>query len=84
MRQQFQEWYAGLVCAQVQKSRVELIDLRLSIVKSLEAKWTDKLYDYLKSKPEIVMEFELQVYCSRLCNKYTYLLYEQQLYHSTL
>ena len=54
LRQQFQEWYAGLVCAQVQKSRVELIDLRLSVVKSLGAKWMDKLYDYLKSKPEIV------------------------------
>ena len=54
LRQQFQEWYNGLVCAQVQKSWVELIDLRLSVVKLLGAKWMDKLYNYLKSKPEIV------------------------------
>jgi len=46
-RQQFQEWYAGLLCAQIQKSWVELIDLRLSVVKLLGAKWMDKLYGYL-------------------------------------
>ena len=54
LKRQFQEWYADLVSAQVQKCQVELIDLRLSIVKSLGAKWMDKLYDYLKSKHEIV------------------------------
>ena len=54
LKRQFQEWHADLVSAQVQKSQVELIDLRVSIVKSLGAKWMDKLYDYLRSKPEIV------------------------------
>ena len=54
LKQQFQEWYTDLVSAQVQKGQVELIDLRLSVVKSLGAKWMDKLYEYLRSKPEIV------------------------------
>ena len=54
LKRQFQEWYVDLVSAQVQKCQVELIDLRLSIVKSLGAKWMNKLYDYLRSKPEIV------------------------------
>ena len=50
----FQEWYAELVSSQFQKGQVELIDLRMSIVKPLEAKWMVNLYDYLQSKPEIV------------------------------
>ena len=54
LRRHFHKWYAGLVCAQVQKSQVEVIDLRLTVVKFLGAKSMDKLYDYLKSKPEIV------------------------------
>ena len=54
LKRLFQEWYTDLVSAQVQKGQVELIDLRLSVVKSLGAKWMEKLYDYLRSKPEIV------------------------------
>lgn len=50
----FQEWYAELVSSQFQKGQVELIDLRMSIVKPLGAKWMVNLYDYLQSKPEIV------------------------------
>ena len=30
------------------------VDLRLSVVKPLGAQWMMKLYDYLKSKPEII------------------------------
>ena len=30
------------------------VDLRLSIAKPLGAQWMIKLYDYLKSKPDII------------------------------
>ena len=38
LRQQFQEWYAGLVCTQVQKSQNELVDLRLGLLE--QSGWT--------------------------------------------
>ena len=54
LRVAFQEWYAESVCSQLQKGQVELIDLRMSVIKPLGAKWMVNLYDYLKSKPEII------------------------------
>ena len=55
LRQQFQDWYASKICKQLDGGGETVpIDLRLSVVKPLGAKWMVKLYDYLKSKPEIV------------------------------
>ena len=55
LRQQFQEWYAEKVCKQLdQQEEMSPVDLRLSIVKPLGAQWMIKLYDYLKSKPDII------------------------------
>lgn len=55
LRQQFQEWYADKICNQLsQKEGMSPVDLRLSIVKPLGAQWMIKLYDYLKSKPDII------------------------------
>ena len=55
LRSKFQSWYAKKVCSQLQgHSEQKPVGLRLSIVKPLGATWMVSLYDYLKSKPEII------------------------------
>ena len=55
LRSQFQAWYAKEICSQLQGcSEKRPVDLRLSIVKPLGAAWMVSLYDYLKSKPDII------------------------------
>ena len=55
LRQQFQKWYAEQIYKQLQeKPDVVPVDLRLSVVKPLGAEWMIKLYEYFKSKPEII------------------------------
>ncbi|MCY3929117.1 MAG: hypothetical protein OXG81_12660 [Acidobacteria bacterium] len=56
LRNEFQKWYASQVCSQLDgKAEIEPIDLRLSVIKPLGAKWLVNLYDYLKSKPSIII-----------------------------
>ena len=55
LRTQFQEWYAKEIIAQsTSPSEMVPVDLRLSIVKPLSAKWIIKTYDYLKSNTQII------------------------------
>ena len=55
LQQQFQELYAEEIYKQLdQKEGISPVDLRLSIVKPLGAQWMIKLYDYVKSKPDII------------------------------
>ena len=57
LRSQFQEWYSEQIFQQLQEdseTAPQPVDLRMSIVKPLGAKWMIKLYDYLKSKPDII------------------------------
>ena len=55
LRQQFQEWYAQKICQQPSGETEKMpVDLKLSVMKPLGAHWMVKLYDYLKSKPEII------------------------------
>ena len=55
MRREFQKWYAQQVCDQLQANReVTSIDLRLSVVKPLGARWLICLYDYFKENPDII------------------------------
>ena len=55
LRGEFQTWYAKQISQQVQgHSEKKPVDLRLTAVKSLGAKWLEGLYDYLKAKPEII------------------------------
>jgi len=56
LRNEFQEWYAKQVCEQLKGTAVKQpVDLRLSVVKSLGAKWMVGFYDYMQTKPEIVV-----------------------------
>ena len=55
LRTQFSNWYADQICNQLRQGvkPVKSVDLRLSIIKPLGARWMIALYDYFKSKPEI-------------------------------
>ena len=54
---QFQEWYSEQVWHQLQQGSdvtVQPVDLRMSVVKPLDAKWMIEFYDYMKTKPDII------------------------------
>lgn len=54
LRKQFEEWYSEQVCKQLKEdSETKSIDLALSVVKPLGAKWLICSYDYIKSKPSL-------------------------------
>lgn len=56
LREQFQDWYATQICDQLKadKDASKFVDLKLSIMKPLGAKWMVSMYDYFLSKPEII------------------------------
>ena len=56
LRDQFHKWYAEQIQKQMSDDVLvkELVDLRLSIIKPIAAKWFVNLYDYLVSKPDII------------------------------
>lgn len=58
LRAKFQSWYAEQIVAQKtsdQMCAVQPVDLRLSIVKPIGAKWMIALSDYIKSHPEMII-----------------------------
>ncbi len=56
MRGQFQDWYSQQICKKLTEDMPMVpVDLKLSIIKPIGAKWLMGLYDYLKSKPEIMV-----------------------------
>lgn len=61
LRSLFQEWYAEKIRLHVTiddngtpMSNYQPIDLRMSIVKSLSAKWLMQMYQYFKENPQII------------------------------
>ena len=55
LHSKFQEWYAKELCSQLQgESEAHPLDLKLSVIKPLSAGWIVSLYDYIKSKPDLV------------------------------
>ena len=51
LRRQFQEWYSDQILRQLQQNESEQItpvDLRLSVVKPLSAKWLIGAFEYIK------------------------------------
>jgi hypothetical protein len=60
MQGQFQSWYAQQVQLQMKDGGTtnEAVDLWMSIVKSISARWLVNLYDYLVSKPDIKNGFK--------------------------
>ena len=55
LRRKFHVWYAENICAQLEgKLQKQQVDLRLNVVKPLGAKWMVELFDYIKSKPDVI------------------------------
>jgi hypothetical protein len=56
LRRQFHDWYAKQICEHLKDGEpVVPVDLELSTVKPVGAKWMMRLHDYLKAKPEIIV-----------------------------
>ena len=56
LRRQFHDWYAKQICEHLEEDTpVVPVDLKLTTVKPVGAKWMMNLYDYLKAKPEIIV-----------------------------
>ena len=56
LQTQFQSWYAQQVCHQRQEGEEKKpIDLKLSAIKPLSASWIVAACNYLKNKPEIII-----------------------------
>ena len=57
MRRKFQEWYTIEVQKQLDQGATDItpVDLRMSIMKPLGAKWLVSLYDYFKTNDSIVL-----------------------------
>ena len=52
----FHDWYAKQICEHLKDDTpIRPVDLRLSVVKPIGAEWMKGLYDYLKAKPEIIV-----------------------------
>ena len=56
LRRKFHDWYAQKICTQLEEEQpIAPVDLRLSVVKPVGAKWMVELHDYFKAKPEIIV-----------------------------
>ena len=54
LRRQFHQWYFEQVCNQMQQeTAITAVDLTMSVVKPLSAKWLIALYNYMKENPTI-------------------------------
>ena len=56
LRKEFHSWYAQSICKQLDgTSAREAIDLRLSVVKPLGARWLVRMCDHVKTKPDMII-----------------------------
>ena len=56
LRNSFQKWYASIVCSQLNgQTEKQAVDLCLSVMKPHGAKWLLELHEYLRSKPDIII-----------------------------
>ncbi|MCG8621550.1 MAG: hypothetical protein MJE68_06060 [Proteobacteria bacterium] len=59
LRRKFQEWFANQIAAQleddIQQVNTQQVDMRLSIMKPLGARWLVEMYDYLSSNPSFIV-----------------------------
>ena len=56
LRSQFQDWYAKKLHKQLQEQSTEVIpiDMKMSLMKPLSAKWIESMFLYFKDNPSIV------------------------------
>ena len=56
LHHKFQNWYSQQVVQQLENGIDEPVDLRLSILKPLNAGWLVEMYQYLKDHPEFIIK----------------------------
>ena len=55
LRSKFENWYADSIVAQKNLGKdIEPVDMKLSVVKPIAAKWMIDLYNYLVANPQII------------------------------
>ena len=55
LRTQFKEWYAQVLCSQLNEGKeTEGVNLKLSVVKPLSAKWMVVVHEHIKNNPDLV------------------------------
>ena len=55
LRSKVQSWYSDQICSSLKGDEYEpTVDLQMSVVKSLGAQWLIEMYDYMKSRPDII------------------------------
>ena len=55
LRTKFENWYTDQIVAQKDLGKeIEPVDMRLTIVKPISAKWMVDLYDYFLAHPQII------------------------------
>ena len=55
MRSKFQKWYGNIICQQLDDGICEEVDLRLSRMKPLSAKWVIEMAEYFTAHSEIIL-----------------------------
>ena len=59
LKSKFESWYASKVCADLSDDSRDVeevkVDMSLGVMKPLGAKWITKMYDYLRGKPDIIV-----------------------------
>ena len=55
LRSQFQSWYANKIHEQLKQDKCDPVDLRLTVMKTLGAKWIIELSRYIQSKPSLII-----------------------------
>ena len=58
LKNEFENWYAVQVCEELKNGSADIeevkVDLSLSRMEPLGGKWFVKVYDYLRTKPDII------------------------------
>ena len=55
LHKQFQEWYSTQVSKMIDSKETQQVDLKLSVIKPLGAKWLMNTFEYIKANPSIIV-----------------------------
>ena len=74
LRQQFQTWYSDQVCSQLDQKettmKISPVSIQMSVVKPLGANWLISLFEYMISKPEIMINGFNYLICLSMIHYY--------------
>ena len=55
MKRQFQNWYGEMICKKLEDKIEEEVDMRLSVMKPLSARWLIDMHKYFVDHPRIIV-----------------------------